>query len=274
VTRFVSDEELRLAQRFGWAARRAGSDYLFVRVLSDGRRLYLLEWRVGGVQVSVGWGNGFFDDTWIFDVEQADDGWRAALGWDGEGEPDGWYRHPQSGRRRLTEIPRRSSCGRDERRRARRVGRPHDEGESETAMTTPECKHELACRKCGESIGAISLAAAAAEEMATALDAVNEELAAQLVTTVRVERYGGPHEGVTIWLRGANVGTLTVGDGEGEALRRLLLSEGIVAKARELVRLWKLQDGFNASVVDAIVSEVDLTDSTVEAERRSEAAAS
>ena len=26
--------------------------------------------------------------------------WRAALGWDGNGEPEGWYRHVPSGRRR------------------------------------------------------------------------------------------------------------------------------------------------------------------------------
>jgi hypothetical protein len=84
----------------GWAARRAGGEYLFARVLADGRLAYLLEWRVGGVQLSVGLGDGYFSNTWIYDVEQADAGWRAALGWDGEGEPDGWYRHPQSGRRR------------------------------------------------------------------------------------------------------------------------------------------------------------------------------
>jgi hypothetical protein len=62
--------------------------------------LHLLDWRVGGVQLSVGLGDGYYTDTWIYDCEQHDAGWRAALGWDGEGEPEGWYRHPQSGRRR------------------------------------------------------------------------------------------------------------------------------------------------------------------------------
>lgn len=100
VTREVGADELRLAQRLGWPAHRAGGDYLFACKLPDGRTLHLLEWRVGGVQVSVGWANGFYDDTWIYDVEQADDGWRAALGWNGVGDPDGWYQHPQSGRRR------------------------------------------------------------------------------------------------------------------------------------------------------------------------------
>ena len=139
-------------------------------------------------------------------------------------------------------------------------------------MTDSECNHELACRKCGVGIGAIGLAAAEDEdeEMAASLDAVNEELAAQLVSSVRVERHGGAHEGVTVWLRGAQVGALTVGEGDGQQLRRLLLSEGIVAKARTLVQHWKDQDGFSSSVVDALVSEIDLTDSTVEVERRQE----
>lgn len=97
--REVTADELQQAQS-GWLTRRACGDYLWVRALLGGRNVFLLEWRVGGVQLSVGTGNGFFDDTWIYDVEQADAGWRAALGWDGQGEPEGWYRHPQSGRRR------------------------------------------------------------------------------------------------------------------------------------------------------------------------------
>ena len=44
------------------------------------------------------------------------------------------------------------------------------------------------------------------------------------VTSVRVERSSGPHEYVSVWIRGANVGTLCVGRGDGEALRDLLLA--------------------------------------------------
>lgn len=142
-------------------------------------------------------------------------------------------------------------------------------------MTTLECKHEFGCRKCGESIGAIGLAAADREdeEMAAALDAVNAELAAQLVSSVRVHTEGG-HERVNVWLRGQHVGALTVGDGDGAALRRLLHSEGIVAKARTLVQHWKDQDGFNSSVVDALMSEIDLVDRAALAEQRGEEEAS
>lgn len=42
----------------------------------------------------------FFDDVWCYQAPQTELAWRAALGWDGEGEPEGWYRHPESGRRR------------------------------------------------------------------------------------------------------------------------------------------------------------------------------
>lgn len=100
MTREVSEEEIERARRIGESAVRAGGDYLFARVLANGRILHLLRWRVGGVQVSVGMGDGFYTDTWIYDVEQSDAGWRAALGWDGRDEPEGWYRHQQSGRRR------------------------------------------------------------------------------------------------------------------------------------------------------------------------------
>jgi hypothetical protein len=104
VTREVSDAELRLAQSLGERNCRAGSPCLFERRLGDGRVLQVLPWRCAGLQLSVGAGDGYYTDCWIYDAEQyadqVDDGWRAALGWDGQGEPDGWYRHPQSGRRR------------------------------------------------------------------------------------------------------------------------------------------------------------------------------
>jgi hypothetical protein len=101
VTREVSADELRIAQRLGWAAHRAGSDYLWTRLLNDGRGIYLVAQLWGALELGVGpHGLLVFDDTWQFQAEQADDGWRAALGWDGNGEPEGWYRHPQSGRRR------------------------------------------------------------------------------------------------------------------------------------------------------------------------------
>jgi hypothetical protein len=49
------------------------------------------------------------------------------------------------------------------------------------------------------------------------------------VTSVRVEKSSGPHEYVTVWLRGANVGTLVVGAGDGERLASLLRAGEICA---------------------------------------------
>jgi hypothetical protein len=43
------------------------------------------------------------------------------------------------------------------------------------------------------------------------------------VTSVRVEKTSGPHEYVTVWIRGQNVGTLVVGQGDGLKLEALLL---------------------------------------------------
>lgn len=136
-----------------------------------------------------------------------------------------------------------------------------NQDEGGKAVTIEGCEHELACTKCGVSIGEIGLAAA--EEADAVTEAALEEAAkipTPLVTSVRVERYGGVHEGVTVWLQGALVGTLTVGEGQGEPLRRLLLSEDVVMRARRLVHIWRAQDGFNASDLDALGDTIDIVD--------------
>jgi hypothetical protein len=65
VTREVSDEELRLAQRRAEVDYRVGSPCLFTRRLGDGRVLQVLRWRAAGLQLSVGWGDGYYTDCWI-----------------------------------------------------------------------------------------------------------------------------------------------------------------------------------------------------------------
>lgn len=42
------------------------------------------------------------------------------------------------------------------------------------------------------------------------------------VTGVRVETTSGPHDYVTVWIRGANVGTLCVGKGDGDRIALVL----------------------------------------------------
>lgn len=95
----VTDGELYYAKRLGSAAHRAGADFLWVTRLPDGRALYLLPWSGPGVQLSIGvFGAAVYTDTWNYHPGHTDDGWRAVLSWDGHGEPEGWTRHPSSGR--------------------------------------------------------------------------------------------------------------------------------------------------------------------------------
>jgi hypothetical protein len=116
--RDVPEAELRAAQRAGAELqRRAFRDYadpsvsqatlwwLHRRTLPDGRVLHLTPYGRGllYLQVSRDSQAQVFTDTWCYDVP--DLAWRAVLGWDGEGEPEGWFRHPQSGRRMASGGP-------------------------------------------------------------------------------------------------------------------------------------------------------------------------
>jgi hypothetical protein len=98
--RWVTDAEVEALETIARHAWRAGDETLFLRQIAPGQFLFVYGWRAYGLQLAVGMGDGYFSDSWIYDVEQRQAGWRAALGWDGQGEPEGWYRHPQSGRRR------------------------------------------------------------------------------------------------------------------------------------------------------------------------------
>jgi hypothetical protein len=76
--------------------------WLHRRELPDGRVLYL-EPHGGGfarlaLATPIGERLGVLDDEWHFrDLKSA---WHAVLGWNGRGDPVGWYRHPGTGRRR------------------------------------------------------------------------------------------------------------------------------------------------------------------------------
>lgn len=50
---------------------------------------------------------------------------------------------------------------------------------------------------------------------------------ASLITSVDVRQSGGSHEYVAVFIRGQNVGTLCVGKGDGEAVRKLLMAEPV-----------------------------------------------
>lgn len=102
----VSPAALELAKVLGDARRARGDDYLWAGRLPDGRLLVLMPWSVCGYQLAIGErGCLFHDDTWYYRATEEDAAWRAVLGWDGDGEPEGWYRHPHSGRRRPDGTP-------------------------------------------------------------------------------------------------------------------------------------------------------------------------
>lgn len=94
MTRDIPDTELAAAMRVGRHAIASGGDYLYARVLADGRMLHLLRWSHAGLQLSVGRNDGVYLATWNYDAAASGAGWRAALGWDGVGEPEGWCRGP------------------------------------------------------------------------------------------------------------------------------------------------------------------------------------
>lgn len=75
------------------------------RTLPDGRALFLIPMIQGnrlGVSrdAEVCW----FED--VYDYPDLGSSWKAVLGWDGEGDPEGWVRHCRDG-----EIPRRRPDG-------------------------------------------------------------------------------------------------------------------------------------------------------------------
>jgi hypothetical protein len=104
MTRDVPESEIMAAMSDGYRMHRdagGGSDYLVERELPDGRHVYLMPHSFGGLRLNVGPPDKLsFDDEWQFQFEQRRAAWRAALGWDGKDEPEGWYRHPATARRR------------------------------------------------------------------------------------------------------------------------------------------------------------------------------
>lgn len=77
----------------------------------------------------------------------------------------------------------------------------------------------------------VSWAERAAVTCEDCLAAASGRYSPPFVSSVRVERSSGPHEYVSIWLRGQNVGTLCVRRGDGDELRRLLLHDGDATRA-------------------------------------------
>jgi hypothetical protein len=106
INRPVTERELFAAKQQGQGALDGGADFLWITRLPDGRALFLLPWSGGGAQLSIGrLGEGFYHDTWNYHPGHADAAWRGVLAWDGRGEPEGWTRHPVTGRVRPDGTP-------------------------------------------------------------------------------------------------------------------------------------------------------------------------
>lgn len=73
------------------------SDYPFNRVLPDGRVCVVSHFLyTAGILIDCHQ-FGYEDRFCYKDIDAA---WKALQAWSGDGEPEGWHRHPSSGRRR------------------------------------------------------------------------------------------------------------------------------------------------------------------------------
>lgn len=86
-----------------WAAAANLDDparqwYLCKRELDGGRVLYLEPMTTGSLSLCIATDKWSISDRYCYHDHDA--AWRAILGWNGKGDPEGWYRHQPSGRRR------------------------------------------------------------------------------------------------------------------------------------------------------------------------------
>jgi len=105
--REVLGEELFTTMRVGIAEyleaarREEGAHWwLYKRALDDGRVLYLQAMLGSNLRISLSRDEhdmGFHSNYCFHDTYDA---WRGAIGWDGQGDPEGWVRHIETGRRR------------------------------------------------------------------------------------------------------------------------------------------------------------------------------
>lgn len=105
MTADIAPDELLAAKLRGVEAYYQGADYLHERVLPDGRGLFLMAMLGANLRIGISAPNDRTGLTDGYCYHDHDAAWRCVLGWDGEGEPEGWYRHLQSGRRRPDSTP-------------------------------------------------------------------------------------------------------------------------------------------------------------------------
>ena len=98
----MTPDELFTMIAADWEAYRAAVEvdrdhwWLRRRSLPDGRVLHLQR-MTHSYRVSVSPADAAVFDS-VYDFEADETAWTAFLEWDGNGDPEGWFRHPQSGR--------------------------------------------------------------------------------------------------------------------------------------------------------------------------------
>lgn len=141
---------------------------------------------------------------------------------------------------------------------------------------TEECKHEFRtkCVRCGVGLADLPRREVDPDpEFDAMLEEISDDIARELVTSVRVE-FAGAHERVSVWIRGMLVGTLTVGEGQGRMLHHLLRSEGILRAAKALASEWYRDDRVNRHALDSLVTAFDIAQRVTDSDAEGEGAAS
>lgn len=100
MTKDIPSDELFAAKLRGIEAYLLHRDYLHERALPDGRGLFLMHMLGNNLRIGISPPNDRVNFSAGYCYHDHDAAWRCALGWDGQDEPEGWYRHLQSGRRR------------------------------------------------------------------------------------------------------------------------------------------------------------------------------
>lgn len=76
--------------------------WLHKRELPNGHVLYIEPMLPGHLSLVLAF-DAWNVERWCFHDHDA--AWRAVLGWNGQGDPEGWYKHPLTGRRRPDGTP-------------------------------------------------------------------------------------------------------------------------------------------------------------------------
>lgn len=98
----MTEEQVRL---YTYSREPDLGEWLAAKSVSDTKHLWVYPLLFGAARLCIGdrIHNGVLDDEWRYETVQ--EAIAAMNQWDGVGEPEGWLRHPSSGRRRMNGDP-------------------------------------------------------------------------------------------------------------------------------------------------------------------------